>query len=47
MPMKRKLLMLLASCSLAAFIIFPVSTIGLGVENYQSLIKPMIHGAGD
>lgn len=45
--MKRKLILLLASCSLAALIFLPVGTIEGGVGSTQMLIKPLIHGAGD
>lgn len=45
--MKRKLLMLLVSCSLAAVIIIPVETIDPGIESNQMLIQTMSHGAGD
>ena len=45
--MKRKLIMLLASCSIAILIIVPIGTIETGVDKTQSIIQPMIHGAGD
>lgn len=45
--MKRKLVLLLASCSLAALILLPVGTNEAGAGSTQMLIKPLVHGAGD
>lgn len=47
MKMRRKLIMLLASCSLAVLIILPVGTVDSGVVNTQVLIQVNSHGAGD
>lgn len=45
--MKRKLILLLASCSLAVAIIVPVLTIDPAVNNNtQMLVEIMGHGAG-
>lgn len=44
--MKRKLIMLLASCSLAIFIISPVGIIESQVAYFQELVQIMSHGAG-
>lgn len=45
--MKRKLIMLLASCSLAAVIIIPVGTIdSVANSSTQMLIQTMGHGYG-